>query len=180
MTDLPYEIATAPAEVQQRYRRMIRNGQDERFAVMCALGQAPGTRGSDRAFMEGRLDGSWLNRMPPHQARRMLREAQAAGISTIGKTYIGGLADSRGHRDPMAWVDSVADVKRVAVERNLEVTGIVTHRAREVPPPQHKDISDSILAENVAAERKKNPTAKAAELVEKVKDRIVPHWKRKK
>lgn len=177
---MPREIAAAPPEVQQHYLRMIADGQDERFALMCAVGQAPGTRGSDRAFMEGRLDGSWLNKMPRHQAQRMLREAQAAGISTSGKMFIGGLADKRGHQDPCAWVDSVSDVKRVAEHRNLEVQGIVTHRAREVPPPQAKDISDRILAENVAEERKKNPRAKTQDLVERVKDRIVPHWKRKR
>lgn len=180
MTQLPYEIAQAPEEVQRHYRRMIAAGQEERFAIMCALQQAPGTRGTDRAFMEGRMDGSWLDRMPPHQARRMLQEARSAGIATSGKMYVGGLADSRGHKDPMAWVDSVADVKRVAEERNLEVTGIATHRARQVAPAEAKEISGRLLAENVAEERRKNPQAKHDDLVEKVKDRIVPHWKRKK
>lgn len=177
---LPPEIARASVEVRTHYARMIREGQTQAFAMMCALQQPPGTRGTDRALMEGRMDGSWLNGLPKAQADRIIREAAAAGISTSGKFYMSGLADKRGHCDPAAWVDSTSDVKRVAEERNYEVSGAVTHRARETPPPKAKEISDSLLSENLAEERRKNPTAKREDLVDKVKDRIVPHWKRKK
>lgn len=177
---LPPEIVSASASVRTHYEQMIKAGQTEAFALMCALQQPPGTRGTDRALMEGRMDGSWLNGLPKRQADRMIREAKSAGISTSGKFYMSGLADARGHCDPRAWVDSTADVMRVAEERNYEVNGVVTRKARETAPQRAKEVSDSLLSEAVAEERKKNPTAKREDLIEKAKDRIVPKWKRKK
>lgn len=177
---IPPEIARADKSVQSHYLRMIRSGQSEAFALMCSLQQPPGTKGTDRALMEGRMDGSWLNSLPKRQADRMIREAKAAGISTSGKFYMSGLADARGHCDPAAWVDTTGDVMRVAEARNYEVNGVVSRKARQTEPVKPKEISDDILAEHVAAERKKHPTAKHSDLVEKVKDRIVPKWKRRK
>jgi hypothetical protein len=177
---LPPEIAAAGSDVQSHYLRLIQDGQTERFAAMCALRQPPGTRGSDRAFMQGRLGGEWLNNIPRKQADWLIRQAQAAGISTAGKFYMGGIADKRGHRDPEAWVDSTADILRVAKTRDLEVHGIVDYVPPQKAPPKEVDINPRILREHVREEMKKNPKLKRGEAIEKVKDRIVPHWKRKK
>lgn len=175
----PNELKYASASVRRRYEAMIADGQTESWALMCALQQPPGTKGSDRAFMEGRNNNEWMANLPPAQAARMVREARAMGINTSGKFYMGGIADRRGHLDPEAWVSSVDDVKRVAVKRDLEVHGSV-----EYTPPQkeHKkvDIAPDILAEQVRKERKKNPKLSKGEATEKVKDRIVPRWKKKK
>lgn len=130
--------------------------------------------------MEGRLDGSWMNKMPEHMARRMVREAQKSGINTSGKFYMGGLADSRAHRDPEAWVDSVDDVRRVAKKRNLEVHGIIDYVPPEQPPKKSVALSKKIIAENVKKELAANPEMKREEAVERVKDRMTPHWKKKK
>ena len=54
MTHLPHDIQAASREVQEHYLRMIEAGQHPQFAEMCALQQPPGTRGTDRAFMQGR------------------------------------------------------------------------------------------------------------------------------
>lgn len=177
---IPKRIQALGVEAVHRYQTALDAGAGERFADMVAYQQAPSTQGTDRSFMEGRLDGSWMNNMPPHMARRMVREAQAAGINTSGKFYMGGLADKRGHRDPMAWVDSVADVKRVAQARDLEVRGIVNYTPPQKPPPKSVDLADDILKENVAKEMKANPKMKRGEAVEKVKDRMVPSWKKKR
>lgn len=175
----PADLSGAPQAVLKHYEAMIADGQSERFAVMCALQTPPGTKGSDRAFMEGRNNNEWMKRLPPRQAARMVREAAAVGINTSGKYYMGGIADKRGHMDPEAWVGSIDDVKRVARKRDLEVHGAV-----EYTPPQKKrkkvDIAPDILAEQVKAERKRNPKLSAGEAAEKVKERIVPAWKRKK
>ncbi len=176
---LPPEIASASLAVQEHYVRMVRSGQTERFAAMCALQQAPGTRGTDRALMQGRYAGEWMGEMHSPMARRMAREARQAGINISGKFYMGGLADSRGHRDPEAWIDSVADIKRVAEKRRLHVQGIVDYTPPEREPRKSVDIDGEILRENVAKELKKNPSLKRRDAIEKVKDRIVPHWKRK-
>jgi hypothetical protein len=177
---LPPEIATAPAEVRQHYLKMIADGQSERWASMCALQQPPGTKGTDRAFMQGRYAGEWMNSMPQEHAERMVRNAKAAGINTVGKFYMGGLADKRGPLDPEAWIDSTADIKRVAKKRDLEVHGIIDYVPPEKAPPKEIDINPRILNEHVRKEMKAHPKLQRGEAVEIVKDRIVPHWKRKK
>jgi hypothetical protein len=177
--ELPPEIALAGQDVREHYVRMIRDGQTPQFAAMCALQQAPGTRGTDRALMQGRYAGEWMNHMHRPLADRMAREARAAGINISGKFYMGGLADKRGHRDPAAWVDSVADIKRVAQERDLHVQGIVEYTPPDRGPRKSVDIAPDILREQVRRELKKNPRMKRGEAIEKVKDRIVPHWKKK-
>lgn len=176
---LPPDIARASAAVQAHYREMVRDGQTERFAEMAALQQPPGTKGTDRALMEGRLNNAWLSDMPKPLADRMVREARAAGINTSGRFYMGGLADKRAHLDPAAWIDSAADIKRVAQARDLEVHGIVEYTPPEKPKPKSVDIAPDILKENVRAEMRRNPSLKKGEAIEKVKERIVPHWKRK-
>ena len=179
-TELPPDIFHASHEVQAHYVQMVADGQSPRFAEMCALQQPPGTKGSDRAFMEGRLAGNWIDTMPKKVANAMLREAKLAGISTAGKFYMGGIADKRGYKDPEAWIDSASDVLRVAKKRDLEVHGIVDYVPPTKGPPKEVDINPRILREHVREEMKNNPTLKRGDAIEKVKDRIVPHWKRKK
>jgi hypothetical protein len=179
MSDLPYDISVAGPDVQAHYRKLIAAGQAPRFAEMAALQQPPGTRGTDRAFMQGRLNNQQFADMNSPLAQRMLREARSAGISTSGRFYMGGLADKRAHLDPKAWVDSVADIKKVAQERDLHVQGIVEYTPPEKPPQKSVDIAPDILREQVRKEIKANPSLKRQDAIERVKDRIVPHWKRK-
>lgn len=176
----PPDIAAASAEVRKHYRSMIEQGMTPRWAEMCALQQPPGTRGTDRAFMEGRYANEWMSVQPKHVTARMIREARASGITTSGKFFMGGIADRRGHCDPEAWVDSTADILRVAKKRDLEVHGIVDYVPPQKGPPKEIDINPRILNEHVRKEMKANPKLSRGEAVEKVKDRIVPHWKRKK
>lgn len=180
MIKVPFEVRERGTEAVAHYRRMIADGQSERWATMCALQCPPGTRGSDRAFMEGRCNNEYFGQMHKRMAERMVREARSVGINPSGKFYMGGLADKRGHCDPEAWVSGVDDVRRVAKARNLEVHGIIDYVPPEQEPPKRVDIDPGILQENVDAEMAKDPSARREDVVEKVKDRIVPHWKKKK
>jgi hypothetical protein len=135
---------------------------------MCALQQPPGTSGTDRAYMQGRLNNQQLDRMPPKQAKAMIEAAQRAGISVAGKYYASGLADKRGPADPAAWIDSTGDVKKVAMERNLNVTGAVEHKAIPVPRPKSKPLSERLTRELMREERALHPNKKAGELREMV------------
>ena len=177
---LPHEIAASSLEVQQHYRKLIADGSTERWAEMCALQRPPGLRGTDRALMQGRLAGQWMDGVPKGLALRMVQEARAAGINVSGKFYMGGLADKRGHCDPAAWIDSVADIKKVAQQRDLHVQGIVDYTPPEKPPAKSVDISPDILKEHVRKEMAADPKLRRGEAIERVKERIVPHWKRKK
>lgn len=163
--DIPLEVSERGRDAEEVYLRAIKHG--ERFAAMVALQQPPGTKGTDRAFMEGRLNNQQLNDMPARQAKYVADEAKKAGINISGKYYCGGLADKRGWRDPKAWVGSNDDVLRVAKARRMAVAGTVNYDPGPAPP-QRKLISDSIVNDAVRREKQKNPSASAKELREKV------------
>jgi hypothetical protein len=176
---LPPDIAAASKDVQSHYLKMIAAGQAPRFAEMCALQQAPRTAGTDRTFMEGKYGNCGFDDMPPHQATRIIREAKAAGVDIKGKFYMSGLADKRGHCDPEAWVDSTADIKRVAKKRNLSVKGIVNIEGHEEAPKQN-DLNPRIAKELAKKEIAKNPKLSMAEARAVVKEKYTPRWKKKK
>lgn len=161
----PEAVIAAGKDAMRVYAAALPYGQ--RWAEMCALGVAPGTKGTDRAFMQGRMNNQQLDAMPKAQAAWLSREAREAGINISGKYYCGGIADSRGWRDPEAWVSSNDDVRRVAASRNLHVTGSVEHAGRP-EPPKRTVISESSVREAVRRELKKNPRAKVGEVREKV------------
>lgn len=179
MTELPFDIQRASLEVREHYIRMVNAGQSPRFAEMCALQQPPGTQGTDRAFMQGRLDGNWMDGLPPRMAKKMAREAKAAGINVSGKYYLGGLADKRGHMDPSAWVDSVSDIKRVAKARNLNVSGIVSVEGHEVEPVRAA-LNPKIVNKLAKQAMASDPKLTRQEAVRQVKEKHSPAWKRSK
>lgn len=176
--DLPYEIASAPQHVQDHFRKMIADGQTMAFALMCSLQQPPGTKGSDRAFMEGRYSGNWMDELPKRQANWMVKEARAAGINPSGKFYLSGIADKRGHLDPEAWVDSIDDVKRVAKKRNLNVQGMVNIEASP-EAPRNVALNPKIERELARKEVAKSPKLSMADAIERVRKKHAPRWKRK-
>ena len=169
--DLPFDIQRASADIQAHYLDMVANGVAPRLAEMLALQQPPGVRGTDRAFMEGRLNNEQFDSMPKDHAQNIITIARRAGINPNGKFYSSGLADRRGPADPKAWVDSVHDVKRVAAERNLTVTGAVEHKGIPVPRPQSKPLSERLTREMMKAEAKRRPSMKQGELREYVIDK---------
>lgn len=175
---VPREVRDRGDQAVSHYVRMIRDGQSERWAVMCALQCPPGTKGTDRAFQEGRLDGNWLDKLPERQAKRIVQEAKASGIDISGKQYISGLADKRGHRDPEAWVSDTADVKRVAKKRNLTVQGLVSHKGSETPPKQ-VPINPRIERRLIAEEMKTRPGMSREKAKAAVREKYAPYWKRK-
>lgn len=168
MNETPSHIRSAGPAAAELYERLLSEGYSHRWAEMCALQQPPGVSGTDRAYMEGRLNNQQLDRMPPDHARNVVTLAKRAGINVSGKYYAAGLADRRGPADPGAWVDSTADVKRVAMERNLNVTGAVSHKAIPAPPPKPKPLSERLTREMMRAERRNHPGMKRGELREYV------------
>lgn len=175
---MPPDIANAAPHVQHHYLKVLEMGYGEKWAAMVALQQPPGTSGTDRAFQQGRLDGNWMDEMPVHMAKRMVREAKAAGIDITGKQYMSGLSDKRGHCDPEAWVSDLSDVRRVAKKRNLQVRGIINVDAVETPPKQ-VDLNPKIAKELAKKEIAKNPSLSMKEAISKVKEKHTPRWKKK-
>lgn len=180
MNDVPSSVLRAGEHAVSHYRKMIRDGQSSRFAEMCALQCPPGVRGTDRAVMQGRYNMEWLSDLSPANRKRVLEEAKKAGINTSGKYYQSGLADHRGPADPAAWIDSAADIKKVAQQRNLHVSGIVEHTAHEVPPPESKPLSERLMRKALSHYRKQHPGKKEGELREMIVAKHAPRHKRSK
>ena len=175
MSEIPAAVLRAGPEVVQFYVKLLSQGQTQRWAEMCALQQPPGLKGTDRAYMQGRLNNQQLDNMAPVQAQNLLAQARRAGINVNGKYYAGGLADKRGAADPAAWVDSVADVKKVAEMRNLTVEGAVQHQGRPQPRP-HVPLSERATRQMMQRERADHPNMKVGEL----RELVVAKYGRKK
>lgn len=176
-TSLPFDIANAADHVQKHYIKVLNMGYGEKWAAMVALQQPPGAKGTDRAFQEGRNAGNQWDELPPRQAKKMIKEARAAGIDISGKQYVSGLANKLGHCDPMAWVSDLSDVKRVAKARNLNVTGMVNMEATELPIVRH-DLNPRIAKELAKKEIAKNPKLSMRDAIAKVKEKHAPRWKK--
>jgi hypothetical protein len=166
--DLPFDIQDAPRSVQKEYLELVAKGNSPRFAEMLALQQPPGVKGTDRAFMEGRLNNQQFNDMPPIQARYVKKAAESAGVSVAGKYYCAGIADSRRWRDPEAGVSGVDDVKRVAAKRRLHVTGSIEYTPPPSAPPQRISLAEDIIKDEMKRYKKANPKAKDGELREQI------------
>lgn len=167
-TPLPFDIQRARPDVQDAYRRMIATGVKPRLAEMLALQSPPGLKGTDRSFMQGRMNNEQLNAMPEDHARNLVTLAKRAGINVSGKYYSSGLADHRGPADPEAWVDSASDIKRVAEKRNLTVRGAVEHEGRPMPRPKSQPLSESATRQLMKEEKARQPSMKKGELREYV------------
>jgi hypothetical protein len=149
--ELPYDIERASHEVRVHFIKMIEDGQTPRFAEMCALSSPPGVHGTDDSFMKGRMNGEWLDAIPDKQAKWLLGEAKTAGISTEGRYYHGGIADSRAHLDPEAWISGKDDLLRVAKQRKLHVQGQVNYDPPEPSePPKRTNSMNPKLVRSLA------------------------------
>ena len=178
---LPPDIASAKAYQIEHYVNMVKDGQDPRFAEMCALSQPPGTGQTDRAFLEGRNNMEWLNKLPKRQADRMVAAAKAAGVNPEGKYYFGGIADKRGIYDPKAWVSDSSDVKKVAEERGMDVDGAIKHKSKNRPVSTQKvALAQDIVDRETKYELSKDPNITKKEAQRRAIKNTTPHWKNKK
>ncbi len=173
---IPQQISDAGQDAVQTYKAALPYG--ERWAEMVALQIPPGTRGTDRAFNEGRLNQQQFDDMPKKMAQRILREAAAVGINTTGKQYCAGLADKRAYCDPEAWIDSTADIVRIARKRNLSVEGVVNHKGTPVPP-KRAVLSEGIIKEEMQYYRKLHPGRKKEDLRQMIIEKHAHPAKRK-
>jgi hypothetical protein len=162
---IPESVLSLGPDAVTTYKAALPYG--ERWAEMCALQCPPGTRGSDRAFLEGRQNNEQFDTLPKRQAQYMIREAKRAGINPTGKYYCSGIADGRGWRDPAAWVSGNDDVLKVAKARRMAVAGSVNYDPGPAPP-KRKLLAESIIQDEVHKQKRKNPTANAKELRAKI------------
>ena len=158
------------------YCQILAKGETAEWAAMCALRQAPGSRGTERAFSEGA--SRQMGRMSDITRRSLLAAARRAGIATDGKCYKGGLGRPD---DPAAWVSTSDDVLAVAKARNLTVDGAVRHKGVEhCGPPKRVRLATDIVdqlerdyrAEDPGLDQKVRKSPKARrELRERIVDK---------
>lgn len=124
-------------------------------------------------FTADRLDGNSRSgiRDGTLVGDRFQQMAREAGVVTRGKQYMGGLARFPG--DPQAWVSTRGEIRKIAEKRNLNVDGIVKHKAEQAPPPK-KGLSESIVKRYVDQELARNPGRKREHVIAEVIDRHAP------
>ena len=141
-----------------------------RLQEMFASQQAPGARYTDRAFLQDRQNGKQFEDNP-WAGDFYKKKAKAAGVSTVGKVYMGGLAKYAG--DPRAWVDSTSDVIKVAKERNLTVSGAVECQGEEMPPPPSVELAPDIVNRIVRNKVQEDPGLLQRTSLREVREAVV-------
>jgi hypothetical protein len=150
-------VSTNP-RIQAKYEELRAKGQSHAMAELLAFRLPPGTKGSDKAFMQGRNNGEWLNDYQPIERRRLLEKARKAGINPNGKVYMNSLA--RSSSDDRAWVSDVGEAMKL---RQIRVDEL--KRSEEAPPVRlAEDMVQAKVAEAVAV----NPMADRRELREMI------------
>lgn len=139
-------------DVQGEYNRMRLRGESHNIAKMCALQRAP-LLVTDNTWNTGRVNNNQFANCPA-LGNYFKSIAESQGVSVTGKYYVHGLGRYPG--DPRAWCRGRGDALAIAKERNLNLSGMVEHRAHEVAPtpdiPLAEDLwqeaTEEILAEN--------------------------------
>lgn len=158
----------------EHYDLAIANGCSPALADMLASRTFPGTKGTDRSFMQGRkLDGSQFQDVPL-VGEHHLAKAREAGVSTTGKYYCGSLAAFPG--DPRAWVDGLHDVKEVCEERGWEANGAIKVESPKYAgaEPGPYRVADDIVDDHLVQvlEQKPDLIPRAAEVREEIQGRL--------
>jgi hypothetical protein len=123
---------TSDPVAQARYEQMRMAGESHSMAEMLSTHSFPGAV-TDATFMKGRHNHAGLESMSDDSRNYYLQQAEQAGVSTGGQAYMASLARFPG--DPTAWVDSRADVERVARQNGMAVTSPTIN----VDPPRYFD-----------------------------------------
>lgn len=154
------------------FDQLIEEGNNSGFAAMLAQRRPSGTKGTDRAFLEGSHHA--MDKVGSFSRDHMLKMAKKAGISTQGKVYKGGIGRPD---DPMAWVSGRDDVLAACKAKGLTCSGSVNYQAPEKQPKRKvlaDDIRDGFVGNILATEPrtlekvKKNPRA-----INEVRERVM-------
>lgn len=145
--------------LQERYEELRAAGNDDRFAQMLTEQRAPGLKGTERAFSQGRNGGQDLDSWPAFIRDRLVADANARGISLQNKMYISGLAEYA--CDSRALVSCGDDVLARCKAANKHVRGAVNHEAADAPcPPPSKLLAEDLIQESIGHLVKENPDLK--------------------
>lgn len=154
---IPNEVKAAGSGAVAVFRQIMSKYGDAgyRFALMCALRKAP-LANTDREFTEGDNHGRWLDQMGPIRRKRLLAAAKKLGIDPAARIYKSGLGKPE---DPRAWIESKADILRVAREKKLVIESDDERLNYEPEIAPRKEIAlnpkivDRLVKEKLAADK---------------------------
>lgn len=154
---LPYDIAHAPAAIQERFTTLLGNGVTPRLAEMLALHAAPRAM-TDRELFAG--VGTLAQQFAGNdlQLNHITAEAQKHGYKpNVNDVYQPGLARFAG--DPLAFISPSGG--RGQIQKHCEVNGVACHgavniKARELENPVEAgqlapDIVANLVGQKIAA-----------------------------
>lgn len=144
-----YRDECESAGVGDEFERLVKKGNTPQFAHMVAMRQPPGTKGTERAFLEGDVIHHGLQGYPEWFRELALKQARKAGISTTGKVFKSGLADDRGPACPFAWVSDPSDVVAACKMQNKSCTGSVEFQNYRPDPTPDCPLSEDLIQESV-------------------------------
>lgn len=144
-----------------------------RLAEMFASGKPPRGK-TDDTFnaIQDNANGKQFERQPAI-GDLYRKQAEAAGVSTTGKTYLSALAEYPG--DPHAWVSGRGDVARRCKEKGWGCEGAVSLKGREY---EHRPVAlaEDIVQAEVEKRLAENPDQRVGDVREKVFQERAPHW----
>jgi hypothetical protein len=154
---LDREVREAGPEAVKLYKQILANGETAEWAAMCALQSATRTKNTDRTFCDGHRRK--MNKMEPHNQKRILDIASKAGINTQGKFYNG----IGRYSDPDSWSSSQQDVIDAAKRKRLKLEGPVNCNfiREDLPPPKKKPLAEDLVKNEALALMKKDPSLAA-------------------
>jgi hypothetical protein len=166
---IEYVRVSDDPDVQARYEASRAAGASHSIAEICAFRQAPGTKGTDRAFLEGRHDTQFQD--DPEYEKFCRAKAHAAGVPTAGKIYDPQMADEVG--DPKAWFSDASEIKRALQAEGGSCTGAITVKrpSYRAPTAKRPKLAPELVEHYINEDVKKNPALKRKpkqELREKV------------
>lgn len=126
---------------------------------------------TDTAIFTGDKLGG-IGKAPPFVRERYDRLASAAGIVTSGKQYMPELADFPG--DPRAYVDSRADMKRLALERNYTIESDHVNVKAEAMAPPVEGLDVKIARSHARRIQRENPGLTAEKALDLAVERHAP------
>ncbi len=101
---------------------------------------------SDKTFLANRDDGFGTDNRSRQQA---MAKARAAGVSTAGMVYCGGLCPPGEPLSPKAWIAGKADVKRICRENNWGSEDLGIRPAKIDADPEPYRVADDLVANEV-------------------------------
>ena len=130
------------AGLRDVYDWLISEGNSPNMAAMLASQKPPGSWNTDADF--NRREHGRMSSMADDNLEAITKIARRSGINTQGKTYNGQLGK---YNDPAAWVSGTGDVRVSAMEKQLDIDGMVkvnAYRGKKKKTRLAKDIVDRL------------------------------------